>query len=84
MTTFKFKIVCPVCQDQLEYATAMTGDEDVAVKPGDVTICGTCASLLEFDDELNPRLGNIEDLDPDDRDLVVATIAHIQNRSTLH
>ena len=81
--TFEFEIQCPVCGDQLTHMTSVTGAD--IPKPGDVTICATCVTLLEFDDDLSPHPGNLEVLPQDEKDLVVAAIAHIQqNRSTLH
>jgi len=70
MNTVDFKIVCPVCNDCLKKTTVVNNEEPILPKEGDVTICGTCVSLLEFDENLGPHPIDIKKLEPDVQDVV--------------
>lgn len=41
---------CPVCFHRLDAAACI--EEDAHPKPGDLTVCFYCATLLRFDDQL--------------------------------
>lgn len=41
---------CPWCEHVLDRALDPTGD--ATPKPGDLSVCGACTSILQFDDDL--------------------------------
>jgi hypothetical protein len=49
---------CPKCGEILNAATSM---EDIQPKPGDLTICINCASMLRFDKDLSMRELSIDE-----------------------
>lgn len=53
-------LVCPVCHTELDAATNV--EDDQAPKPGDVTICVYCATVMEFT-EGGLRIMSQEELD---------------------
>lgn len=69
MKTFKQKLhECPICLHEMDRCMAYKGD--VPPRPGDVTICIRCCTLLLFDEDLDVILPNEEELkkllkDPD-------------------
>lgn len=44
---------CPVCLHLIDAATGIV--EAALPKPGDLTVCAYCTSILEFDSELRPQ-----------------------------
>lgn len=44
---------CPVCLSAADAASDLRGDAQP--KPGDITVCLYCASILEFDEEMRPQ-----------------------------
>jgi len=51
---------CPRCNEKLDAASALT--EDVAVEPGDISMCMYCQAFLVFKDDLTLRLSTDEDM----------------------
>ena len=47
--------VCPYCGGQLDGATGVD-DQTLKVKQGDCSCCITCGGVLEFDENLVPRV----------------------------
>lgn len=41
---------CPVCQSVLDAATIVNEDHPCLPKPGDVSICFVCGTLLEYEE----------------------------------
>lgn len=78
MNTVEFETVCPVCQEHLDRATAMNSEEPVMPSPGDVTLCATCVSLLEFDEDLKPHQINIKELEPEVQDIIAVMMVKLQ------
>lgn len=81
MSSIKFEMVCPVCQERLTHATAINSAEPVIPEPDDVTVCAECATLIEFDEEMVPRRGDINTLEPDVKAVVSDAISFIRSRS---
>jgi hypothetical protein len=75
---------CPACGAILDGATSV--DLDGAMpRPGDVSICAYCASLLVYSDELHPRFPTDAELvditaDPGVRRAQAAALAFIAER----
>ncbi len=80
MGTMEFELVCPVCEEHLTHATAL---DNTAVAPptvGDVTVCASCATLLELDEQLKPFKIDISTLEPEIQALVLDAQAFLKSR----
>lgn len=60
-TTFMEPTRCPYCDYQMDAATAAF-KPDASPKPGDVSVCMSCAQILQFDDNLKPAKVVVSDL----------------------
>ena len=47
---------CPLCGHWLDAATAGPSNPDATPKPGDITVCIQCVSVLVFDEDLRVRV----------------------------
>lgn len=77
---------CPKCGVSLDAATDASGG-DAEPRPGDVTICFYCQSVLEFTEEMEFEKINIKDLQPEVQDVIVMMLAQLQeaqDNRTLH
>jgi hypothetical protein len=75
---------CPHCGHPIDGAAAVASER--APEPGDVTICIYCADILEFDEHMVLRRCDIEKLEPDFLDHVLAlrrTAVRIQPKGSL-
>lgn len=53
---------CPKCGSVNDAATPADGNKNIGPKPGDLSVCFTCASYLTYDDKLGIRLMTEEEL----------------------
>jgi hypothetical protein len=70
---------CPQCNYEMDGATCSTGNH--APRPGDVSVCIQCASILEFDPDLSLRAAGpklLASLDPDARAHLETIVAAIR------
>lgn len=61
---------CPGCGAPNDAATSTRDDQEQVPRPGDASICLTCAEILVFRDDMTTRLmsaGELADLDAGDR-----------------
>lgn len=87
MNTVEFECVCPNCNERLTHATAINSDELIMPNAGDVTVCATCVTLLEFDEDIKPFKTDISSLEPEVQVIVEAAIDYLraaQQKRTLH
>jgi hypothetical protein len=85
MTTRMPKSNCPVCNTILDAATAVDGTPDVIPSVGDISLCASCTSVLEFDDNLALAVIDIKTLPQDTQDEIVhAVLASASCKPTLH
>jgi hypothetical protein len=75
---------CPTCESTLDAALASDGS-DLAVVPGDVTMCVYCTEILEFTEEFMLTKVDINTLPIELQDSLVMIKIGIQaQRPTLH
>lgn len=66
MTTRLPPALCPHCgafADAATHALGGSGPDDPAPRPGDFSICITCATILRFGPDLHPRIPAAIELD---------------------
>jgi hypothetical protein len=75
---------CPVCKTEHNAATAIDG-KHVSPKPGDISICYECATILEYGDNLQLQIYDIERLfeefTDDERITIIREQKRIANRN---
>jgi glutaredoxin len=86
MTTTRMpKSNCPVCDTRLDAATTVDGTPDVIPKEGDISLCISCTSVLEFDDNLELQTIDIKTLPQNMQDEIVQAVLMFSSQSpTLH
>jgi hypothetical protein len=47
---------CPICGHKIDTATALSEGQSEQPKPGDVSVCGSCAVFLIFTNAMRLRL----------------------------
>lgn len=62
----------------LDAATGMS-DPDAIPKPGDVTICFYCTTVLEFTEDMTLEIVDIKTLEPEVRDIIAMAMVQIQS-----
>lgn len=87
MNTVEFECVCPNCLETLTHATTINSDVAIMPTAGDVTVCATCVSLLEFDENLKPFVCDIRTLEPEVQEIIEEAMSYLRTakqKRTLH
>ena len=64
---------CPTCGYVCDSATAVTGENVVRARPGDISICLKCGDVLQFGEAMRLRvadLNSLVSLTDEDRDII--------------
>lgn len=77
---------CPSCNIELDAAEGVT-DPNAIPKPGDVTVCFYCSTVLEYTEDMQLTAIDLMSLQPEVQDVIAMAILQIQimrDSRTLH